>query len=46
MSLLDSPFIVNMHNAFQDDTYLYMITDLMEGKDLRKHLTYNEIHNL
>ncbi|KAJ3074472.1 hypothetical protein HDU98_011155 [Podochytrium sp. JEL0797] len=35
-----SPFIVNMRYAFQDDEHLLMILDLKLGGDLRFHLTY------
>ncbi|KAI9220690.1 kinase-like domain-containing protein [Blastocladiella britannica] len=36
------PFIVNLCYAFQDDEYLFMISDLMLGGDLRFHLTGND----
>ncbi|ORZ29274.1 kinase-like domain-containing protein [Catenaria anguillulae PL171] len=36
------PFIVNLCYAFQDDQYLFMISDLMLGGDLRFHLTRND----
>ena len=35
---LSSPFIVNMHYAFQDRDTLYLVLDLMEGGDLRYHI--------
>ena len=35
---LNSPFIVNMHYAFQDRDTLYLVLDLMEGGDLRFHI--------
>lgn len=35
---LHSPFLVNMHFAFQDRDTLYLVLDLMEGGDLRYHL--------
>jgi serine/threonine protein kinase len=46
LSKLNSPFIVNMHYAFQDRETLYLVLDLMEGGDLRHHLStknFNEI---
>jgi len=33
-----NPFIVNMHYAFQDKEYLYLVVDLMEGNNLRYHM--------
>lgn len=35
---LYSPFLVNMHFAFQDRDTLYLVLDLMEGGDLRYHI--------
>ena len=35
---LSSPFLVNMHYAFQDRETLYLVLDLMEGGDLRHHI--------
>lgn len=32
-------FIVNMHYAFQDRDNLYVVLDLLEGGDLRYHLS-------
>lgn len=34
---LKSPFIVNMHYAFQDRENLYLVMDLLNGGDLRYH---------
>lgn len=39
LSSLNSPFLVNMHYAFQDRDTLYLVLDLMEGGDLRYHLS-------
>lgn len=39
LSTLNSPFIVNMHYAFQDRDTLYLVLDLLEGGDLRHHLS-------
>lgn len=36
---LESPFLVNMKYAFQDRETLYLVLDLMEGGDLRYHLS-------
>lgn len=38
LSDLNSPFLVNMHFAFQDRDTLYLVLDLLEGGDLRHHL--------
>ena len=37
MCRIDSDFIVNVHYAFVDDLYLYLVMDLMQGGDLRYH---------
>ena len=39
LSELFSPFIVNMHYAFQDKEYLYLVMDLLSGGDLRYHIS-------
>ena len=39
LSSLNSPFLVNIHYAFQDRDTLYLVLDLMEGGDLRYHLS-------
>lgn len=38
LSQFNSPFIVNMHFAFQDRDTLHLVLDLMEGGDLRYHI--------
>lgn len=38
LSQLNSPFLVNMHYAFQDRDTMYLVLDLMEGGDLRYHI--------
>jgi serine/threonine protein kinase len=46
LSQISSPFLVNMHFAFQDRDTLYLVLDLMEGGDLRYHIgdrIFNEI---
>lgn len=35
LEILDSPFLVNLKFAFQNQYNLYIITDLMSGGDLR-----------
>ena len=40
LSKLYHPFIVNMHYAFQDDKYLYLVMDLLTGGDLRYHISF------
>jgi serine/threonine protein kinase len=39
------PFIVNMHFAFQDKEYLYIVMDLLTGGDLRYHVSKNKKFN-
>ena len=42
LSELYSPFIVNMHYAFQDKDYLYLVMDLLSGGDLRYHISIHK----
>ena len=35
LSKISHPFLVQMHFSFQDENYLYMISNLMRGGDLR-----------
>jgi serine/threonine kinase 32 len=37
MQKINSDFIVNVHWAFHDNDYLYLVMDLMQGGDLRFH---------
>jgi len=37
MQRVDSDFIVNVHWAFADHEFLYLVMDMMEGGDLRYH---------
>lgn len=37
--VVDSPYIVMMHHAFQDQYNCYMVMDLLLGGDLKFHLT-------
>ena len=39
---INHPFIVNMHYAFQDYENLYLVMDLLNGGDLRYHLSRNK----
>lgn len=45
LSTLSSPFIVNMHYAFQDRDTLYLVLDLLEGGDLGIILVQINFHN-
>jgi serine/threonine protein kinase len=38
LAALHHPFLVNMHEAFQDPIYLYIVMDFLPGGDLRYHL--------
>ena len=42
LSKLFHPFIVNMHFAFQDKEYLYLVMDLLTGGDLRYHISLHK----
>ena len=42
LSILRHPFIVNMNCAFQDYENLYLVMDLLNGGDLRYHLSKNK----
>ena len=42
MVSLNSPFIINIKYAFQDETNLYIITDFMQGGDMFFHLHDND----
>ena len=37
LSILNHPFIVNMHYAYQDNDNLYLVMDMLSGGDLRYH---------
>ena len=39
LAVINHPFIVNMHYAFQDRENLYLVLDYMKGGDLRYHLS-------
>ena len=38
LSKINHPFIINLHFSFQDSNKLYLIMDLVKGKDLRSHI--------
>ena len=38
LAKLKHPFIINMHYAFEDREKLYILTDLINGGDLRYHM--------
>ena len=42
LSKLYHPFLVNMHYAFQDNKYLYLVMDLLAGGDLRYHISIHK----
>jgi serine/threonine protein kinase len=39
LSSLKHPFLVNMNYAFQDRENLYLVMDLLNGGDLRYHIS-------
>jgi serine/threonine protein kinase len=39
LSSLKHPFLVNMNYAFQDRENLYLVMDLLNGGDLRYHVS-------
>ena len=41
LTLINHPFIVNLHFSFQDKDNLYLVFDLLPGGDLRYHLGQN-----
>ncbi|MCQ2816314.1 MAG: protein kinase [archaeon] len=45
LSRMNHPFIVNMHYAFQDNSNLYLVMDLLLGGDLRYQLCYHRKFN-
>ena len=40
LNLIYNSHIVNLYLTFQDEDYLYMIMDYLEGGDLRKHMSH------
>ena len=42
LGILKHPFIVNLHFAFQNLNYLYLVIDMMHGGDLRYFLVKNQ----
>ena len=45
LSRIHHPFIVNVHFAFQDSDYLYLITDYFPNGDLRYQLIHNKYYS-
>ena len=43
LSIMNHPFIINMHFAFQDAEYLYIAMDLLTGGDLRYQIFKQKI---
>ena len=43
LSLMNHPFIINMHFSFQDNEYLYIAMDLLTGGDLRYQIFKHKI---
>lgn len=39
--IISFSFLVNMHCAFQDQEYLYLVIDYLSGGDLRYYQTYH-----
>lgn len=46
LSTLSSPFIINIHYAFQDRDTLFLVLDLLEGGDLRHHISTQKFSEL
>jgi serine/threonine protein kinase len=38
MAFTESPWLVKLHHAFQDDQHLYMVMDFMAGGDMQSLL--------
>jgi len=45
LGILRHPFIVNLHYAFQDDSKLYLVLDMMQGGDLRYYFVNSDGFN-
>ena len=43
LSIMNHPFIINMHFSFQDTDYLYIAMDLLTGGDLRYQIFKHKI---
>ena len=43
LSIMNHPFIINMHFSFQDNEYLYIAMDLLTGGDLRYQIFKQKI---
>ena len=44
LSVLNHPFIINMHFSFQDNNYLYIVMDYLSGGDLRFYISRKKIN--
>ena len=45
LSKINHPFIINIHFAFQDNDFLYLVMDYLSGGDLRFHFNKNRGFN-
>ena len=45
LSRIHHPFIVNIHFAFQDKDYLYLVSDYFPNGDLRYQLIHNKMYS-
>ena len=45
LSRIHHPFIVNIHFAFQDKDYLYLVSDYFPNGDLRYELIHNKMYS-
>ena len=45
LSRIHHPFIVNIHFAFQDKDYLYLVSDYFPNGDLRYQLIHNKLYS-
>ena len=45
LAKLKHPYIINMHYAFEDRDRLYIITDLINGGDIRYHIKRKKLFN-
>ena len=43
LKMMNHPFIIKMHYAFQTPDYLHIVLDLCEGGDLSIHITDKQV---
>ncbi len=43
LSLSNNPWVVNLHSAFQDDSFLYLVMEYLSGGDLMTLLMAKDI---